>query len=244
MPLPPHAVTGYDTRGTATPTPAMPISPIPIAITTPVERVDPPAAPAPALVAPSHTVESDEPIVLVPTPAALPAPIQRVLRPSPFQRVPKTQPPCAPRSPPDAQPTIPPATGAQPLYDWSVVQHRSLKDRERRYLLKVDKLYSNTDGPQRITAIYCNRACASGPGSKTLFFRYYNIIDHLALPSTENDYDHIPCAELLRDTKIEWKTGAAKAQAMSAVSSTGIMNLNTDGSPLTHASAIGGENQA
>jgi hypothetical protein len=79
---------------------------------------------------------------------------------------------------------------------------------------------------------------------KKLFFRYYNINDHLAPPSTETDYDHIPCAELLRDTKIEWKTAAAQAQAMSAVSSTDIMNVNTDGSPLTHASAIGGENQA
>jgi hypothetical protein len=31
---------------------------------------------------------------------------------------------------------------------------------------------------------------------------------------------------------------------MSAVSSSDIVNLNTDGSPLTHASAISGENQA
>jgi hypothetical protein len=41
VPLPPHAVTGYDTGGIATPVPVMPVSPIPLATTAPVQRVDP-----------------------------------------------------------------------------------------------------------------------------------------------------------------------------------------------------------
>jgi hypothetical protein len=114
---------------------------------------------------------------------------------------------------------------------------------DRRYLLKINKLFSDTEGPQRITDICRNRACVAGPGSKTLFFRYYNIIDHLSTPINENDYDHIPCAELLRDKHIQWKTASAQAQAMSA-SSTNMGNLNADGSPLTHATASIGENKA
>jgi hypothetical protein len=111
------------------------------------------------------TVAAEVPIVLLPPPAALPAPLQRVLRPSPFQQVPRTQSPRAPlspaqvrpvplqrvvrtpnaaSSPPEVQPAPPSATSSQPLYDWSLVQHRALKGRERWYLLKADKLYSDT----------------------------------------------------------------------------------------------------
>jgi hypothetical protein len=123
----------------------------------------PPAAPAPALVVSTPTVAADVPIVLLPPPTALPPQLQRVLRPSPFQQVPRTKPPRAPpspsavrpaplqiqravrtpnaaSSPSDAQTATPSATGSQQLYDWSLVQHRALKGRDRWYLLKVDKL--------------------------------------------------------------------------------------------------------
>jgi hypothetical protein len=64
-------------------------------------------------------------------------------------------------------------------------------------------------------------------------------------PTNHNDYDHIPCAELLRDPLVIWTTASATAQAiMSASSSTDIMNLNLDGSPLSHASALKGPNAA
>jgi hypothetical protein len=76
-----------------------------------------------------------------------------------------------------------------------------------------------------------------------MFYRYYNIIDHMTPPTNDNDYDHVPCAELLRDPKVSWTTATAQAQAMSASSSTDVMNLNDDGSPLTHASALKGPNQ-
>jgi hypothetical protein len=66
-------------------------------------------------------------------------------------------------------------------------------------------------------------------------------------PTNDNDYDHVPCSELLRDPKVSWTTATAQARAMSASSSTSssadVMNLNNDGSPLTHASALHGPNQ-
>jgi hypothetical protein len=119
-----------------------------------------------------------------------------------------------------------------------------MKGEERRYLLRVDKLFKDTEGPQRIVAIERNHACTTCPGSQTLFYRYYNIIDHMTPPTNHNDYDHIACAELQRDPSVTWTTASATAQAMSASSSAEIMNLNLNGSPLTHASALKGPNEA
>jgi hypothetical protein len=118
-----------------------------------------------------------------------------------------------------------------------------LKGRDRRYLRRIDKLFTDEAGPQCIVAVERNQACSTGPGSNTIFYQYYNIIDHMTPPTNDNDYDHVPCVELLRDPKVHWTTATAQAQAMSASSSTDVMNLNDDGSPLTHASALKGPNQ-
>jgi hypothetical protein len=145
---------------------------------------------------------------------------------------------------PTASPTPASAdnTDDDPAYDWSSVDKKTLKGRERQYISKVDKLFTDENGSQLIVSIDRNHACTTGPGSKTLFYSFYNIIDFMSPPTNRNDYDHIPCAEMLHDRKITWTTPSAQAQAMSA-SSSDIMNLNLDGSPLTHASALAGPNQ-
>jgi hypothetical protein len=63
----------------------------------------------------------------------------------------------------------------------------------------VDKLFKDDNGPQRIVSIDRNHARSTGPGSKTLFYRFYNIMDFMSPPTNHNDYDHIPCAEMLND---------------------------------------------
>jgi hypothetical protein len=55
-----------------------------------------------------------------------------------------------------------------------------------------------------------------------------------------NIYEHIPCAELLRDKTVKWTTVATLAMAMHA----SVLNLNEDGSPLTFQRAMKGEFQA
>ena len=142
-------------------------------------------------------------------------------------------------------PTAPVSSDSTPddlTYDWSPVNKKSLKTNERSYLRKINKLFTDENGPQRIVSVDRNHACTTGRGSRTLFYRFYNIIDFMAPPTNDNDYDHIPCAEMLHDPKIKWTSPAAQAQAMSA-SRTDYMNLTPDGSPLTHSSAIAGPNE-
>jgi hypothetical protein len=45
---------------------------------------------------------------------------------------------------------------------------------------------------------------ASGPGSKTLYYKYYDIEKYPGGPPSDDGYEYTPCAELLRDKHIEW----------------------------------------
>jgi hypothetical protein len=45
---------------------------------------------------------------------------------------------------------------------------------------------------------------ASGSGSKTLFYKYYNVEIFPGGPPNEDGYEYTPCAEMLRDKHIEW----------------------------------------
>ena len=202
----------------ASPTPAPEQRVAPSIRTTPHDRVDaqPPATD-------ERVAPQQQRTVTFPTPVAPVVPVQH----------------------PHQEPGLylPPYQPSAPMYDWGPVSDRLIKGRQRRYLLRVNKLFKDKEGPQCIVDIERNHANTTGPGSQTLFYRYYNIIDHMTPPTNHNDYDHIPCAELLSDPTITWTTASATAQAMSASSSADIMNLNLDGSPLTHASALKGPNE-
>lgn len=211
-----------------TPTPASTASaPIQLAIPAPTRVTLEDAAP------PDRATREPEPTT---------APVQRVTPLAPVQ-------PPAPAVPVERVPSTfpPPFTPDAPQYDWGPVQNKTVKKAERRYLLKIDRLFKDDQGPQCIVGIERNHANATGPGSRTLFYKYYNVIDFIAPPTNHNDYDHIPCAELLADRKIQWTSATAQAFAMAVTlgggASSDVMNLNIDGSPLTHASALAGPNQ-
>jgi len=45
---------------------------------------------------------------------------------------------------------------------------------------------------------------SKGPGSRTPFFKYYDIEKHIGGPKNDCDFEYTPCAELLKDKHIEW----------------------------------------
>jgi hypothetical protein len=101
-------------------------------------------------------------------------------------------------------------------------------------------LFTDDLGTQWIVGIDINAAISRGVGAKTLYYKYYSISEHMTPPTNNNDYVHIPCAELLRDKTVEWTTVANLSMAMQA----SVLNLNDDGTPLTFQRAMKGEFQA
>ena len=45
---------------------------------------------------------------------------------------------------------------------------------------------------------------SKGPGSRTPFFKYYDVEKHIGGPINDNDFEYTPCAELLKDKHIDW----------------------------------------
>ena len=45
---------------------------------------------------------------------------------------------------------------------------------------------------------------SKGPGSRTPFFKYYDVEKHIGGPKNDNDFEYTPCAELLKDKHIQW----------------------------------------
>jgi hypothetical protein len=123
---------------------------------------------------------------------------------------------------------------------------------QQRYFLKVDELFTDDEGAQRVVGIDINAAVCRGAGSKTLFYKYYSVTDHMTPPTNDNDYNHIPCTELLNDKTVEWTNSATLAMAMAAewtdpdntnmapATDTNVLNLNPDGTPLTMNTGLHG----
>jgi len=65
-------------------------------------------------------------------------------------------------------------------------------------------LYDNFDKSYWKVISIVKENKASGPGSKTLYFKYYDIEKYPGGPPSEKEYEYTPCAELLRDKHIEW----------------------------------------
>ncbi len=99
------------------------------------------------------------------------------------------------------------------------------------------RTFSDGDGTFTIIGIDRNTASSKGKGSQTLFYKFYNIVDHQSPPTNSDDYDRIPCVELHKDPDIVWTIdGVSPSRAYMTQS----LNLNDDGSPLTLKSALGG----
>jgi hypothetical protein len=73
---------------------------------------------------------------------------------------------------------------------------------QHRYYHKIDELFTDDLGTQRIVGIDINAAISRGVGVKTLYHKYYSVSEHMTPPTNNNDYEHIPCAELLRDKTV------------------------------------------
>jgi hypothetical protein len=71
------------------------------------------------------------------------------------------------------------------------------------YFHKIDEFFTDDLGTQRIVGIDINAAISRGAGAKALYYKYYSVADHMTPPTNNNDYEHIPCAELLRDKTVE-----------------------------------------
>ena len=139
-------------------------------------------------------------------------------------------------------PPLPPSKplrAPRPLeYVWTQAHAKDFsKQSARKHFFKVGKLFTDDMGTHCIVSVDRNTAKASGPGSKTLFYKYYNVTAFMEPPANHNDYDHIPCAELNRDPSVQWTSSVRVAKAMSAQ----VLNLNQDGSPLTFSSAEQGK---
>lgn len=170
-----------------------------------------------------------------------------------------------PHSPPDQRVVTPPTSQITPddNIDAIIAEHQHIMDQspqlpssqyrwrraataikgrpnQQRYYHKIDELFTDDTGTQRIVGIDINAAVSKGVGSKTLFYKYYSVSDHMTPPTNKNDYEHIPCAELLRDKTVEWTSIAHLAMAMQA----SVLNLNSDGTPLTFNRAMQGDFQA
>jgi uncharacterized membrane protein YgcG len=127
-----------------------------------------------------------------------------------------------------------------PSYKWRAATPSSKrKSKQQNYFSKINELFTDDVGTQRVVGIDTNVATSKGAGSKTLFYRYYCITDHMSPPTNDNDYDHIPCAELLRDSAVEWTEADTVAMAMST--DTTPLNLNSDGTPLTLTKGLASE---
>jgi hypothetical protein len=148
-------------------------------------------------------------------------------------------------SPPPALPAHTPAPiqrvrtrkQAVPQYQWKTIALKDVKGAKRRYFSKIDRVFIDDIGTQCVVSVDRNIAKQAGPGSSTLFYKYYNTTEHMRPPTNDNDYDWIPCAELLGGKGPIWTRASTLEQAMCAT----LLNLNPDGSPLTHKSALGGE---
>jgi hypothetical protein len=127
-----------------------------------------------------------------------------------------------------------------PSYKWrAATPFSKRKPKQQNYFSKINELFTDDVGTQRVVGIDTNVATSKGAGSKTLFYRYYCITDHMSPPTNDNDYDHIPCAELLRDSAVEWTEADTVAMAMSTESTP--LNLNSDGTPLTLTQGLASE---
>jgi hypothetical protein len=100
----------------------------------------------------------------------------------------------------------------------------------------MGRLFTDAEGTYRITAIEKNGAHARGKGCHTLFYKYYNIGEHMTPPANDNDYERTPCAELKRDRTNTWTTEAVAGTALMAA----VLNLSDNGSPLTTKAAMTG----
>jgi hypothetical protein len=94
-------------------------------------------------------------------------------------------------------------------------------------------------GTQHIVGVDRNQAQRRGASSKTQFYWYYNIDEYMTPLTNNNDYEHIPCAELLRDPALTWTTATEAGRAIIA----SMLNLNEFGFPFTFQAAITGEHK-
>ena len=123
---------------------------------------------------------------------------------------------------------------SEPLYIWTVVNRKFAK-KGVKYFRNKSRMFRDEDGIHQIVDIERNSACSSGKGSQTLFYKYFNVTQFITPPTNVDDYDHIPCAELHQDAKIEWISQTQFADAYLAGTS---LNLNADGTPLSYNKAL------
>jgi hypothetical protein len=136
----------------------------------------------------------------------------------------------------------PPSRAPAPLqvYNWVNVLKQHVKGAPLKHFQHLGRLFTDEEGTYRITAIEKNGAMARGKGCQTLFYKYYNIGEHMTPPTNSNDYERTPCAELKRDRSNTWTTEAVAGTALMAA----VLNLSNDGSPLTTKAAMTGEFKA
>ena len=160
----------------------------------------------------------------------------------PLQRVPSSMPPeqsvQVPSPSDNAEEVFPPPTTNDtdvPTYIWTAVRKQDAPKRCVKYFANMNRFFQDDTGTFQIVDIDRNSAILHGEGSQTLFYKFFNVIEHLTPPSNIDDYDHIPCAELHRDPTVQW---TSRARLASAFMSTTSLNLNEDGSPLTFSKAL------
>ena len=73
------------------------------------------------------------------------------------------------------------------------------------YLNKIKSIfYDNEDKSYwKVTAVVKENK-SSGTGSKTVYFKYYNLDKYPGGPTNDTNYEYTPCAEILRDKHITW----------------------------------------
>lgn len=136
--------------------------------------------------------------------------------------------------------STPPAPPTPISYRWTRVERRDVKGAPLKHFQHIGRLFIDDEGTYRIIAIDRNGLRARGAGRHTLFYKYYNINEHMAPPSNEEDYERTPCAELKKDKSTTWTTETAAGTALMA----SVLNLSDDGSPLTTQAAMTGKHSA
>jgi hypothetical protein len=87
----------------------------------------------------------------------------------------------------------------------------------------VGRLFTDSDKTYRIIAIDRNGKRTTGVGRNTLFYKYYDINEHVTPPTDDDDYEHTPCAKFKRDNTNTWITEAEAGTALMAQSLTSAM---------------------
>jgi hypothetical protein len=99
---------------------------------------------------------------------------------------------------------------------------------------KLGKHFIDTDGAEEIVIdSLVKQNITSGPGSKTFYYKMYNVTD-LLRPTVARDYMYTPCSELNTSKYVSWLPGKRNVPALSVISSTPrsytrALNQTTDG---------------